>query len=413
MIKRIFFIALCTFLWTVISGKDLTIAEYIKATGEDPRLRNKKEMSSTFGGPGNTPLLKGVEFRTETKNFDIMKQKYAFRFYFKGLGETKASNSVLQNYKELYAAEYKVDLIDILLERYTVVLESIEIKKNLELLDSLTAVLDDEVAVLRKMSSISQDTSLTEIVDTEDKITDIELEKIELENRANSIEVLISEQTGNESKPAFSNEKLITIDDVEKRISEMEKAEHEPDVLVEYRKQRVELAESELQMEKAKTYDFFNYFSLDYDTDDWDTPRNSFSIGLAVNIPGIKNDQVNISRKKAGLIEEKMKCETESTENEKSIKSNIRSIKRQIKQYRVLLEKNRDSEASTSLEKYSSMEGADPLTILKIKERVIKNEMKMQSILFRIYIRYITLLNLTGVLPENPDENHLLGSASK
>ena len=224
---------------------------------------------------------------------------------------------------------------------------------------------------------------------------------------------MVMEQTGSDSKPAFQNELLISIDDIEKKILDMEKAEHEPDVLVEYRKQRVELAESELQMEKAKTYDFFNYFSLDYDTDEWDTPRNSFSIGLAVNIPGIKNDQVDISRKKADLIEEKMKCETESSENEKSIKNNIRSIKRQIKQYRVLLEKNRDSEASTSLAKYSAMEGADPLTILKIKERIIKNEMKMQSILFRIYIRYITLLNLTGVIPENPDENHLLGSSAK
>lgn len=413
MIKRTLFIALCTFLWTVLCGKDLTIAEYIKKTGDDPRLKGKLEMSGTFGGAKNTPLLKGVEFRTETKNFDIMKQKYAFRFYFKGLGETKASNSVLQNYKDLYAAEYKIDMIDILLERYTVVLESIEIKKNISLLDSLTAVLEDKVAVLRKMSSISQDTSLTEIVDAEEKITDIELEKIELENRASSIELMVMEQTGSDSKPAFQNELLISIDDIEKKILDMEKAEHEPDVLVEYRKQRVELAESELQMEKAKTYDFFNYFSLDYDTDEWDTPRNSFSVGLAVNIPGIKNDQVDISRKKADLIEEKMKCETESSENEKSIKNNIRSIKRQIKQYRVLLEKNRDSEASTSLAKYSSMEGADPLTILKIKERIIKNEMKMQSILFRIYIRYITLLNLTGVIPENPDENHLLGSSAK
>ena len=413
MIKRTLILSLPLLVTAVLWGKDLTITEYIKTTGEDPRLKNKLEMSGTFSGAGNTPLLKGVEFRTETKNFDIMKQKYAFRFYFKGLGETKSSNSVLQNYKELYAAEYKVDLIDILLERYTVVLESMEIKKNMELLDSMTTVLEDKVAVLRKMNSISQDTSLTEIVDAEEKITDIELEKIELENRTSAIEVMISEQTGSDSKPAFYNETLLTIDDVEKKILEMEKADHEPDVLVEYRKQRVELAESELQMEKAKTYDFFNYFSLDYDTDDWDTPRNSFSIGLAVNIPGIKNDQVDISRKKADLIEEKMKCETESSENEKSIKSNIRSIKRQIKQYRVLLEKNRDSEASTSLAKYSSIEGADPLTVLKIKERVIKNEMKMQSILFRIYTRYITLLNLTGVLPDNPDENYLAGSSSK
>jgi len=409
LIALILFLLFCLLL----SGEELTISEYIKNTSEDSRLKSKKEVADTFGKSKNTPLLKGVEFRTETKNFDILKQKYSLRFYFKGLGETKSSNSMLNSYKDLYSVEYKIDFIDILLERYTVILESIETQKTLELLDSLTTVLEDKVAVLRKISSISENANLTEIVDTEEKITDIELEKIELENRVSSIELQIMEQTGVEKKINFSNEKLITIDEIEKKINEIEKTGGETNILFEYRKQRVAFAENELQMEKAKTYDLFNYLGLDYDTDDWETPKNSFSIGLAINIPGIKNDEVDISRKKADLIEEKMKCEMERKENEKSIKNNVRSIKRQIKQYKFLLQKNQDSEASTSLSKYTSIEGADPLTILKIKERVIKDEMKMLSILFRIYVRYITLLNLTGVLPESPDENHLVGNSAK
>jgi len=318
---------------------------------------------------------------------------------------------MLKSYKDLYNAEYQIDFIDILLERYSLVLENIQIKKNLEFLDSMSAVLEDKIAVLRKMGSISESTNLTEIVDTEEKLTDIELEKIELENRLSAIEIIITEQTESEKKVDFTNEKLITIDEIEKRIESMEKNSSDPGILFEYRKQRVALAESELKNEKAKTYDFFNYLALDYDTDDWEVPRNSFSIGISVNLPGIKNDEVDITRKKADVIEEKLKCEMEKKENEKSIQNNIRSIKRQIKQYRVILAKNMDSEAVTSLSKYTSIEGADPLTILKIKERVIKDEMKMQSILFKIYVRYITLLNLTGVLPENPDENHISGNS--
>ncbi|HSW60831.1 MAG TPA: hypothetical protein VLJ60_08535 [bacterium] len=410
--KRQIFI-LFLFLSFTVFATDLTISEYIKTTTDDYRLKSKKELADTFGKSRNTPLLKGVELRTETKNFDILKQKYSLRFHFKSIGETKSSNLMLKSYKDLYNAEYQIDFIDILLERYSLVLENIQIKKNLEFLDSMSAVLEDKIAVLRKMGSISESTNLTEIVDTEEKLTDIELEKIELENRLSAIEIIITEQTESEKKVDFTNEKLITIDEIEKRIESMEKNGSDLGILFEYRKQRVALAESELKNEKAKTYDFFNYLALDYDTDDWEVPRNSFSIGISVNLPGIKNDEVDITRKKADVIEEKLKCEMEKKENEKSIQNNIRSIKRQIKQYRVILEKNMDSEAVTSLSKYTSIEGADPLTILKIKERVIKDEMKMQSILFKIYVRYITLLNLTGVLPENPDENHISGNSAQ
>ncbi|MGI6395479.1 MAG: hypothetical protein ACOX2F_12255 [bacterium] len=391
----------------------MTISDYIKATPDDYRLQSKDEVANVFGESKNTPLLKGVEFRTETKKFDIMRQKYSLRFHFKSIGETKSSNLLLKNYKELYNAEYQIDFMAVLLERYSLVLESIQIKKNIEFLDSMKSVLEDRIEVLRKISFISENANLTEIIDTEEKLTDVELEKIELENRLNTIELLVVEQTGTEKKVNFYDENLITIDELEKRIEFIEQNASEQGALFEYRKQRVTLAESKYKMAKTKTHDFFDYVALEYDTGDWKVPRNSFSVELSFNLPGVKNSEVDLSRKKADILEEKLKCEIERKENEKSIRSNIRSIKRQLKQYRLILAQNEESEASNFLDKYTSMEGADPLTILKIKERVIKNQMKMQNILFRIYTRYVMLLNLTGVLVHNPDENHLTADGTQ
>ena len=79
------------FLLSSLFCDALTIAEYIEAAKDDPRLKSKKAMSDSIENSNDTPVIKGLEFRSETGNFDILEQKYALRLYFKGFGETKSS----------------------------------------------------------------------------------------------------------------------------------------------------------------------------------------------------------------------------------------------------------------------------------------------------------------------------------
>lgn len=412
--KKGMIISLLLLSGLILSAEDLTISEYIKNAKDDYRLQGKKEIVNSVGASSkNTPLLKSVELRTETENFDILRQKYAFRFYFKGIGETKSSNIVINGTKNLYNLEYQIDFIDILLERYSTILSYLEMKKTMELLDSMRSILEDRVAVLRKINTLSADANLTEIVDAEDAITDIDLEKIKLENTVSSIEYIIRDQTGADKTISFNANELISIDKIEESIDKIDPAQIASNINFEYRKQRVALAENELSLEKAKTYDFLSYFSLDYDTQNYDVPRNSFSIGLGINLPGIKNKEIEISKKKVGYMKEKLQCEKEQKDIEEKIRNNISSIKRLSKQYKFLIDRKQNDEAATSLKKYISIEGTNPLTILKLKESVIKDELKQVTIASNIYIRYITLLNLLGILSQNPDENYLIKNAVK
>jgi len=413
MKKIIFILTFLLFSLTLVS-QTIEISEYIRSTENDYRLKGKKQIADTFRNSSkNTPLLKDIGFRTETDDFDILRQKYALRFYFKGLGETKSGNSVIDGYKDLYDIEYKIDFTDILLERYSVVLLYIESKNNYELLKELRSVYEDRIEVLRKKIAISAEVNLTEIVDTEDKITDIDLEMIKIENQLYTIEETIKEQTDRTGDIGFEKENLISFEKIEEFLKKAEIADSAGNIKFEYRKLRISLAESELDYEIKRTSNFFDYLSLEYDTKDWATPKKSFSVGFGVNIPGIQNKAINISRKKASLINQKLNCEKEQTDFERRIKNNIKSIRRLSKQYSFLAEKFEDDEASLSLKKYISIEGADPLTILKLKESVVKSKMKQLTIKSNVYSRYISLLNLLGILPENPDENHLTGNDAK
>ena len=410
--KRIPAVFIIFFLPLLLFGRELTIGEYIGSAEDDPRLKSKKAISDSLESSGDTPWIKGLEFRSETGNFDILEQKYALRLYFKGFGETRSSREFIRNSGNLYKLEYTSARSDVLFERYSAVVTYIMHKKELKVIDSMRELLDDKLSVTEKIGEITAETTEIDKMDIEDRITEIEMRRIEVESALESIEAAIRNDSGADRTPVFEREKIVSVEDIEKfaetltEISGATKAESE------YQALRAIIAQNEIALEKAKERDWLKYIALEYDTGDRkDRPSRGFSIGFAISIPGFKNNQTSLVKKQIKLLDQNSDFESQSRIKETAVRTTLLTLKREIRQYKTLAERKDEIEKSGILRKYSSIEGVNPMMVIKLKEKILKKELKLAELELKIYEKYITLAYLLGIYEEESSVNFLSGNS--
>ena len=408
--KRVFSIFFIFFLPFILFCENLTISEYIESAKNDPRLKSKKAVSDSLENSADTPWIKGLEFRSETGNFDIMEQKYALRLYFKGFGETKSSREFIKKSASLYKLEYKSAFSEVLFERYSAIVTYIQHKKELKIIASMRELLDDKLAVTEKIGEITAETTEIDKMDIEDKITDLEIRKIELESTVESIETTIKNDLNEDKTPVFDREKIISIDNIEKFADSLTEIHGATKTETDYQTIKTIVAQNEIALEEAKERDWLKYIALEYDTGDRnDKPSRGFAISFAISIPGFKNNQSSLVKKKIKSMEDNFDFETQGRLRESAIRTNLLMLKREIKQYKTLAERKKNIEKSGILSKYSSIEGVNPIMVIKLKEKILKKELKSAELELKIYEKYINLAYLSGFFEDESVDNILDG----
>lgn len=398
------------FLLSSLFCDDLTIAEYIEAAKDDPRLKSKKAMSDSIENSNDTPVIKGLEFRSETGNFDILEQKYALRLYFKGFGETKSSREFIKNMRNLHKLEYASVRSDVLFERYSAIVTYIQHKKELEIIASIRELLYDKLAVTTKMGDITGETTEIDKMDIDDKITEIEIRQIELESTVESIETLIKNDMGEDKTPVFEKEKIVSVDDIEKFAESLTEIHGASKAESDYQTLRSIVAQNEIALEEAKERNWLKYIALEYDTEDRrDKPSRGFSIGFAISIPGFKNNQSSLLKKKLKSLELDSDFNMQKRFREAEIRTALLILKREIKQYKMLSKRKEEGEKSNIFAKYSSIEGLNPMMVIKLKEKILKKDLKLAELELKIYEKYINLAYLLGIYEDESTGNFLSG----
>ena len=397
--KKFFSIFFILFASSILFCEDLTIGEFLESAVNDPRLKNSKEIHDAFDKGGDTPVVKELEFRTETGNFEIEEQTYELRLHFRGLGETKHSREFVKNSKNILKTQSRLLLSEVFYEKFTSVLTYIRNKKQLALLDSLREILEDKIEVIGKMGAYS------------DKITDIEMKKTELESELEAVLAEIKAVTGKEVSPAFDREKTISVGEIKSFADSLDPESANSKALDDLHRQKMLITQSEIALEEAKDRNWFNYVSLQFDTDDRNQkPSRGFSLGFSVSIPGFKSNQNSILKKRLKSINDDSDFYAEKRLQETLVTSSILMLRRKIRQYEMMVEKREKEKESGILAKYSSLDGVNPVIILKLKERMVKQEIKTAELEAEIYALYIDLCRLTGVFEEESGKNSLYGT---
>ncbi|MCP4348549.1 MAG: hypothetical protein GY795_23955 [Desulfobacterales bacterium] len=386
----------------------MTTDLFLATAENDSRLEIRRELVKYLeNAPKGTPYIEKIEFRTQTEEFDITKQKYSLRFYPKAMGETECSRKLSGTAIKAAKAEHEAFLNTTLVQRYELILDYLETSSFLRLQKKLLAVCDDRITVLKKLSMSNLSFDINTLITAEDRYTELQLNIAELENRMVSVIRKIKTAAGSDARIAFDENRIIKVEIIEKMISSSEYVPVPGNIRLNSQKLKTELAKNQYDLEKTKDRDFLSFVGLEYDTDEYDDLEKSFSFKLAFNLPGISPNRDEITLRKQGWMEEKIKYEDEKRAISEGISALSGYLKQLIRQHNILVNRNKESNAEVSFRKYMEMEGIDPLILLKIKESILKNDVRTNRINYLILRQYIELMNITGRLSEKPLKNYI------
>ena len=386
--------------------EELTVNSFIISAKNDYRLRNHQDLLDyTQTASSSTPYVDKIEFRSSSEDFEIAKQRYALRFYPKGWSETRHNRMLTASIMDAFGVEHEVYYNKALLKRYTLVLEYLETAQILKVMHELEAVYEDRLSVLKKQTgSLSFDVG--DYIAAETQLTELQLDLVKEKNKLTGIIHKIHLLTDRKSNISFDEKTLAEVEEIVGVLEYLETNENPDNIYLRNRRNRIEREKIKYNIEKAQERDYLSYIQVEYDRDNYQEPVKAYSIDFGFRLPFINSDQEDINRRKVNYIEEKLNYEDEIRSTSERIKSTIRSINRYVDQYRIVSDKGQNSNGSSPLETYMQMEGINPLSLLEIRESVIKKDKQRIQIYFSILYNYVELLDLLGKLSESPLRNH-------
>jgi len=393
------------FMTVFLSGKELTVEEFLRAASEDYRLKNQREITSNFDGTsGNTPYIDEVEFRFEYDELDISEQKFSLRFRPRGWGETEYDDLTAKAERKMYESRESILKLDILLERYKLVLDYIESSKTLSLKKDLFVVLKDRINVLRKKSSLDVEFEMATVVTAENALIDLRLDIVKLENKISSIKYRINKAAGDNFSIEFEKRELVPVADLKMNMNMAQEREI-VNIFSTFSESKVTLAKEKYNLEVAKTRDYLSFVNMEYDSgkESGDFGK-AFSIGVGIKLPFISSNSDDVVKRKVNIIKEKLESAKWRRDISEQVKTETIAVNRLIHQYEILEERKENSSAEISFKKYILMKGSDPLLLLKLRESILKSDIRQTKILFNIYFHYINLMSFYGGLLENPEK---------
>ncbi len=387
----------------------LTIDSFIMTAQSDLKLQNQRELTRYLkDAPSSTPYIDRMEFRTETEEFDLEKQKYSLRFYPKGWGETQYTRQVTELASQSCRTEQLNYYNTALKMRYDLVLDYLETRSMIDLKRQLATVCEDRTHVLNKKSAGSLSFDISELIAAEELLTDLRLELVGLENKMTGLNHQISVAADSQMPVAFDRRRLIDISAIEKKINEIPMETTVNNVKLEDQKNKMDLANSKYMLEQAKSRDYLSYFEFAYDSDDYDDAQKACSIEVAIKLPFINSDRDGVNRRKVSYMKERLQYNEKMRDLAEKKITLIRVLDRLIQQYTLLEANKKNSNAEVSFKAYLKMDSMDPLNLLKIKESIIKSDIQLEKTSFNIRGKFIELMDIMGKLPEKPFKNYIV-----
>lgn len=391
--------------WTLATGSILGTAT------NDSQLKSMDELHDFLrNAPRSTPYLDKIELRTETEDFDLDKQKFSLRFYPKGWGETAGTQRLRETRNQSRELAYEERFHKVLKDRYDLVIDYLETRALMDIEKELLVNLEDQIRVFQALGPGDMAFDVGRLIDAQDDRMIHQLKRVKLEDRLTGLVHWIRQLTECGDRFSVQTKGLVTVADIRFFVTDFtesaEASSRLPPSLVD-RQMRVRLTEDAYHLEVAKNRDFITFFDVSYDLDDREEIEKAVSLEVGVRLPFIHEDRDDILGRRTEWMEAKIDFTEAERKWSQKRESTHRQLIRYLDQYDVLTARKKTGGAATSYEVYRQMDGVNPLELLKIRESILENDIRIQETRFSVLRRFIDLLDVSGKLSARPLINYL------
>ncbi len=389
----------------------LSLEEFLVGAFGDEGLAGQDEAISILqDGSVVSPMIREVEFRMKTDEFDKDQGEYAVRLKPTGWGETQSADRL-----SACLLEYNRSLRDQLIaeavrERYDLIVDYLHQTRLIALIRQLIVLHQDRAEAL-KQSVGSLDFDPEDLIGADADVIEARRELAELSADLERIEDEIRRRMPGRQRIDFAHAGLVGIDHIDQVatafLSEEPGAVFSENARLAAASLETQVMDARLELEKSVNRRYLSFVEAAYDMDDRDDFNKAFSVRLGISIPLDFGGGHEVLRRKLDALETRNRYRTLQKETAAEAEVAARQVRRLIGRYRLLEGRDARGRTKSSYETFSRIEGVDPLVLLKLQEEILKIDIALCKTGRSIYGQYLEFLDLTGQLCQKPFQNHL------
>lgn len=395
---------LCLLLVYLFQSDTTTISttELLATAFQDTEVKyQESQIAYLNNNPLTTPLIDEVQFRTETRDFDLERQQYALRVSPNAIGQKKYSKAYYQNMLSEFDTRWSEALNKALRDRYLLLIDLIKTRRYLAAQKQQQLVLEDRITVLKK-NSTAVGFNYQDLIDAENDYQKSLLDMIDLEQDEVRYQQQAMDMLGSTNPLAINNSGLINVEFISRWLSTLPSTADSTNMNMTRNQNNLRQIELEYLEERAQSKNVLDFVQAEYRNDEREGVIEDFRIGVGLNLPVTKSSQSKLNRLSLERLEQENDLQTYKINLQRELDVSRSKLEVLIKKYETVNAFIESSDTENSLQKYLSIDGISPLTLLGVQESIIDNELRLYSLEKDIFQEYINLLDKMGLLVQRP-----------
>lgn len=380
--RNILFILICLPSW--ISAQVIDEAVFFSKA-----VLPVQEVYKAIDDPVNFSWIEEYELRTETHDFNFNRQEYTLRISPIS-GKEKRS---IQAIYELINIKPNFELLELRCENLTDInrdwLTLFLLQRNLDVLYQMEKILQDKQLVYRRLLA-GHSISFQKVIELETDLTDLSISIHDLEQ---SLDRIIDHYGLPADSLFFGN--FLSIEQIKTIMNTPKQSEEIMEPRLAYEK---EMIQKEIEYEQAKNKRWIDFAQLRYNGSPDDPLKERLHVGVGFRFPTSADRKLKLNE----LTVEKMMVDDESelriqerNQETKILSAEVNFAIENLNHFVQSIQDERDQLQDLG-ERYARQAGYDPVLLLEIEERHLKNQLSILERKEDIFIDYIKWLLRTG-----------------
>ncbi|MEQ9297374.1 MAG: hypothetical protein RIF33_02375 [Cyclobacteriaceae bacterium] len=386
---------------------EISTTDLLQTAFQDTEVKyQESQIDYLNNNPLTTPLIDEVQFRTETRDFDWERQQYALRVSPNSIGQKKYSKAYYQNMRSEFDTRWSEALNKALKDRYLLLIDLIKAQRYLVAQQQQQLVLEDRITVLKK-NATAVGFNYQDLIDAENNYQKSLLDMIDLTQDEARYQQQAGEMLGTTESLVIDGQGLIDVSYITNWLATLPSLADSTNINLRRNQNNLRQIELEYLEERAQSKNVLDFVQAEYRNDEREGVIEDFRIGVGLNLPVTKSSQSKLNRLSLERLEQENDLQTYKLNLQRELDASRSKLEVLIKKYETVNAFIESSDTENSLQKYLSIEGISPLTLLGVQESIIDSELRLYSLEKDIFQEYINLLDKMGLLVERPLKNYL------
>ena len=352
------------------------------------------------------PLVKKLEFRTETNDFNFQQQEFLLRVSPNSLKNIKAQRQYQKTVQSITEIEVEATFNKALRKRYDLLVNLIYSKEILAIKNKQKVLFKDKVNLLKRSIALPG-FDVLDLIEAEDEQQENLQDILELENGILTLKKFI-QNTSKSSYPIQVNKhNMLNINNLKTILAATKLIQTEDLPQLKAISAKIKHNTFAYEREAVKSKFSLGYIQAKYGYNEEDKFKESFSLGFGFEIPLKNAARLDLNELQLDIFESESQYKNTKSQLEDQKYAQYLQIHNLIQKHQLITEQLNESQAEFALKEYSKIAEASPKAMLKLRENTLKKELILQKIELQVMQVFVEYLDFSGLLIQRPLKNYL------